>query len=216
MDKITLLIADDHPVFRAGLRDIIRTRPGFSIVAEAGDGQTALETIRRELPRIAVLDFDMPKRNGIEIARDIQEENLPVAVIILTMYDEEDLLQQAMESGVMGFILKDSAVLDILKGIDTVASNRYFVSPSLAHHTIKHAHWRNVSVEQGLGLHLLTPAERNILHLISLSKSSREIADVLCISEKTVENHRAHICTKLNLTGSFSLMRFALEHKADV
>jgi two-component system, NarL family, response regulator DegU len=210
---VTILIADDHPVFRKGLREVIEVEPDFRIVAEAGDGEEALACIERDQPRIAILDLDMPRRNGIEVAREVRRRKLATTLLVLTMFDEEDLFQQALEHGIMGYILKDSAVTDIIRGIRKVASGEYFLSPSLSNTALRTSIASGAYREQHAGLQQLTATERTVLRHIALGRSSKEIAAVLGISEKTVDNHRSHICAKLGISGSFSLVRFALEHR---
>jgi DNA-binding NarL/FixJ family response regulator len=210
----TILIADDHPMFRRGLRDVIRSERTFYVIGEAGDGEEALAIIEREKPSIAVLDLDMPKKSGLEVTTYIIEKGLPVSVLILTMYNEEEMFNKALRLGVMGYILKDSAVLDIVKGIASVARGEYFFSASLTNHLIKTNHTSNNLIDQHAGVDKLTSTERRILHLIADNKVTSEIADALYISPRTVEHHRAHICEKLGVTGAYALVRFALQNKA--
>ena len=210
---ITLVIADDHPLFRTGLREVIVSDPAIHIAGEAGDGEAALSLIHQHTPIMAILDIDMPKMGGLAVARELQEQKLEVDVIFLTMYKEEDLFNEAMDIGARAFVLKDSAVNDILNAIHTVADGKYYISPTLSDHLIK----RSARAEKLLRhiplLEDLTPAELRILRLIAENKTSKEIADLLSISYKTVENHRTSIGSKLHLRGSHSLLKFALENK---
>ena len=215
-NHITLVIADDHPLFRNGLRDAIEPQEQFSILAEAGDGKSALNAIQELQPQIAILDIQMPQMSGLEVAQKIHLENLPVSVIILTMFDDEDVFNKAMEYGVMGYILKESATLDIMYGITKVAQGEYYISPRLAIPSQRKAQSPTQPNQQNIGLSSLTPTEQRVLHLIAEKKSTREIAETLFISPRTVENHRANICRKLNLGGSFSLLRFAIENQKDL
>lgn len=212
-NHITLVIADDHPLFRNGLRDAIGPQEQFSILAEAGDGESALNAIQSLQPQIAILDIQMPKMTGLEVAQKIHLENLPVSVIILTMFDDEDVFNKAIEYGVTGYILKESATLDIMYGIAKVAQGEYYISPRLAIPSQRKEQSPMQPNQQNIGLNSLTPTEQRVLHLIAEKKSTREIAETLFISPRTVENHRANICRKLNLGGSFSLLRFAIENQ---
>ena len=213
---ITLVIADDHPIVLKGLRDEISGDAELLILGEATDGGSALILIREHRPHVAVLDIGMPGLSGLEVARQLQSDAPSVAVIILTMYDDEGIFAKAMDLGVMGYILKDTAALDIIRGIKRVAKGDYFISPALTSTLVKSSHTFDPQAEQRLGLHLLTPSERRILRLIAVDKTTREIAEELSISPKTVTAHRTNISAKLRIAGSFSLLRFALENKAHI
>lgn len=215
-DRIDIVIADDHPLVRTGLRHVIEKDGQCLIVAEAEDGKTALEQFLAHRPAIAILDLEMPFMNGLEVARRVLADRLPTAIIVLTMYDEEDLYHEAMEIGVLGYLLKDSASRDVLKAIRSALRGEYYISPSLSNYTIRPRHPMPVSLENRLGLQKLTESERRILQLVADQKTSAEIAAMLSISAKTVDNHRTNICHKLGLTGINSLTRFALTHRASL
>ncbi len=212
-EKIDIVIVDDHPMFRKGLRDVIMSEPEMNVVYEAGDGVEALEAIRHYKPRIALLDLELPKMSGLDVADRIVRDGLPVAIIILTMYNDEDLFNRAMDLGVMGYILKDSAVREIIRGIESVARNEYFLSPSLSKHIVNEHHSIDASLEQRLGLFRLTPAEKRVLRFVARNMTSAQIAEELSISHRTVDHHRENICSKLNLSGKYSLVRFALQYR---
>lgn len=215
-DSIDIVIADDHPLVRTGLRQVIESDAALRIIGEAGDGESALALVRERRPRIAILDLEMPLLNGLQTARRIAGEHLPTVVIILTMFDEEELFNEAMEIGVLGFVLKDSASMDILRAVRTVAAGRYFISPSLANYALRDRREKGSATEQRLGLAQLSPSERRILKLVAQEHTSPQIAEILSISIRTVESHRQNICTKLGLSGVNSLVRFALTHKSDL
>ncbi|HEY5219323.1 MAG TPA: response regulator transcription factor [Gemmatimonadaceae bacterium] len=212
-DALTLIIADDHPLFRKGVADVLRSDSAIHLLGEASDGETALRMIRQLTPRIAVLDLDMPGRNGLQVIEAVREEQLPVTIVMLTMYAGTDMLQRALALGVRGYVSKESAADDILACVHLVASGRTYVSANLASpaSTVRAA---LASAATGLGE--LTPAERTVLKLIAASKTSREIAETLKLSPKTVENHRSNICQKLGVTGNNALVRFAMEHSAEL
>jgi DNA-binding NarL/FixJ family response regulator len=211
--SITIVIADDHPLFRKGLREAIESDDALEIVGEAADGESALAMIVSRKPVIAILDIDMPKLGGLGVAREIARQSLEVDVVFLTMYREEDLFNEAMDVGGRGYVLKDSAVIDILNAIHTIAEGKYFLSPALSDHLVN----RSARVEKLLrrtpSLQDLTPAELRVLKLIAENKTSKEIAEILTVSHKTVENQRTSISSKLHLRGSHSLLKFALENK---
>ena len=211
--QITLLLADDHPLFRKGLHDTIRQSTKYTIIGEASDGQEAYRLIAEMKPTIAILDVEMPKLNGLDVAQKVNENNLPVSVIILTMYEEYALFNKAIDAGVKGYILKESAVNDILIGISKVAEGEYFFSPSLSGFLVKRNTATNRINDATSELEHLTPMEKQILELIAKSFSSREIANRLSVTIRTIETHRYNIAQKLGLKGSYALLRYALANK---
>lgn len=211
---ISVVIADDHPLFRKGLRQSIEEDPSFTILGEAGDGATALRLIEERMPDVAVLDIDMPEMRGLQVARVVKEKNLFVAVIILTIYKEEDMFNEAMDAGVRGYVMKETAVIDLLEAMKIVSMGKYYFSPAIAGHLVGRSQRAKNLLMQKPSLADLTPAEQRTLKLIALNKTSKEIADELSISYRTVETHRTNIATKLNIHGSHSLLKFALENKS--
>jgi len=209
----TILLADDHPLVRFGLSEIIQRYTQFHIVAEANDGARALELIEQHRPTVAILDIDMPKMNGLQVAKHIFDHKIPTDVIILTMHDEPDLFEQAMDVGVMGYVLKDSAESEISAAIQSVYRGKHYISPTLTDVLLRHSDQHKKADEQKLGHSVLTQAERIVLKLVAESKTTKEIADQLFVSERTVESHRSSICTKLDLHGPNALLRYALEFK---
>jgi DNA-binding NarL/FixJ family response regulator len=210
-DAISVVLADDHPLFRKGLADVIAAEPAFQIVGQAGDGEIALELVRFHRPRIAVLDIEMPKASGLVVAEAIRKEGLSAQPVILTMHRDSAMLHRALECGARGYLLKDSAVTDIVACLHMVAAGRAYVSPALSTELIEGK--PGVRSEQDQALARLTAAERRVLDLIAQGQTSVEIAATLSISPKTVENHRSHICRKLGLQGPQALLRFALAGK---
>jgi DNA-binding NarL/FixJ family response regulator len=211
---ITVLIADDHPIFRKGLCEVLREDPSIKLVAEVADGAAALQKIRELKPQAAVLDVDMPQMNGLEVAKKISEFELPVAVVMLTMHKEEMLFNEAMNAGILGFVLKENAASDLLGCIHAVVAGEAFISPSLSSFLLNRKTGAQQLLEKRPELETLTPAERRILKFIAEDLTSKEIADRLGISPHTVENHRAKICERLNLRGSHSLLKFAYDNKS--
>lgn len=214
--EIRIVIADDHPIFRKGLRSVIETDPRLKIVGEAEDGEVALEQIQTFQPDIAILDMEMPNKSGFEVMQEIREKKLPLAVIFLTMHKDERFFNAALDQGANGYVLKDSAATDIVASIKTVASGQTFISPQLSTYLLnRHARVTSL-VEQKPGLSNLTPAEREVLRLIAANKTNKQIGDELHISIRTVEKHRANVSEKLELHGSHVLLSFALEHKSEL
>lgn len=214
--EIRIVIADDHPIFRRGLRNLIESDPKLKIVGEAEDGEMALEHIRAFRPQVAVLDVAMPARDGFEVIRAMREEGLSTEVIFLTMHQDERFFNAAMDRGAKGYVLKDGAVNDILVSIKAVAAGRNFISPALSTYLLNRNARAASLVAQKPSLNDLTETERRVLQLIAANKTSKEIAAALYISIRTVEKHRANICQKLDLRGSHALLSFALEHKSEL
>lgn len=212
-DEIKILMAEDHPVYRDGLRQFILADPAMKIVAETGNGSEALRLIRELAPDVAILDLDMPGMSGLDIARARRQERLTFEIVFLTMYREEDMLNEAIELGAKGYVLKESAATDILQGIRTVAAGQHYVSSALSGFLVKRASPADGSGDRS-GLASLTPAERRILKLIASDKTSKEIAEALGVSPRTVENHRTNMSAKLRLQGSHSLLKFAFENRS--
>ena len=214
--EITILIADDHPIFRQGLRQTIEVGVGLRVVAEAGDGEEALARIRELGPAVAILDIQMPRLDGFGVARAVRGEGLPVEIVFLTVYRDEDVFNAALDLGVKGYVLKDSAVSDVADCVRAVAAGRHYASPALTTHLFNRGRRAAALAEERPGLASLTPTELRVLHLIAEYKTSREIAAELFISPRTVETHRSNICQKLDIHGSHALMKFALAHKSEL
>ena len=209
-------MADDHPIVRQGLRKMIETDKSLNIVAEANNGEIALQMILEHQPTVAVLDIDMPVMDGFAVVRELQKRNLPIETIFLTMHSEEELFQAAMDLGVKGYVLKDGAVSDIVAAIKAVAEGRPFLSPAMSALLLKRRRRIEELEREQPGLHLLTPTEKRILKMIAEDKTSKEIGEELFISHRTVETHRTNISRKLDLHGSLALVKFAVAHKFDL
>lgn len=211
---ISLVIADDHPLLRKGLRSVIEEDHELHILGEAADGDAALALIDTLRPDVIVLDLDMPKRDGFSVVREMGARNLPGAVIVLTMHGEPDLLNEALALGISGYVIKDSAAVDIVSGIRAVHQGRHFISASLSPYLLS----RGAAPAAGThtALDSLTPTERRILRLVADGKSSKEIAGECGSHYRTVENHRVNICNKLDLHGSHALLKFAMLNKSSL
>jgi DNA-binding NarL/FixJ family response regulator len=213
---ITILIADDHPIFRRGLCSLFAESPDISIIAETGEGGRVLELVREKKPDVLLLDLNMPGTDGIDIAASIQREALQTKTIALTMHQEEEIFNKVMDLGVHGYVLKESATVEIHDAIKAVVASNYFVSPSLSKYLLRRRGQATSLLRQHPGLQTLTVAEKNILKLIAENKTSKEISQALSISIRTVDNHRFNICNKLDLHGTNALLRFALENKSSL
>ncbi len=211
-DKITVVFADDHPLFRSGVRQALEREERISIVGEADNGEQALQMIEQSKPAVAVLDINMPRMSGLEVARRSDAMGLDTKVILLTMLEDRRVFLDAMDSGVKGYVLKDGAVAEITRAILAVADDRHFVSPTLSGLLLS----RNRSGLESANPALsdLTETELRIFRLIATLKSNQEIADELFVSKRTIENHRVNMARKLRLTSSRALLKFALQNQA--
>ena len=211
--EISVLLADDHPVFRRGLGLMLSSDPQIQVVGEAADGTQALACIHELQPDIAILDVNMPGQTGFDVARALQLSDLATRIIFLTMHRDEGIFNTALDLGAQGYLLKESAIEEIQSCVKAVARGEKFISPQLSTFLLQRASRAAAFVRQQPTLHDLTPSERRVLTMIAQQQTSRTIADALCISIRTVERHRENICTKLELHGSNALLKFALEHK---
>ena len=215
-NRLGVLIADDHPVFRRGLRTIIESESEFEVVGEANDGEDALALIEKTQPAIAILDISMPKLDGLEIANRLRERGSSVKVIFNTMYREEKLFKRALDAGVKGYVLKDCAAVDIVSCLNAVASGQNYTSPELTTYLMNRVREVESQGVEHSGVETLTDTERRVLTLIADCKTNKEIAQQLFVSARTVETHRNNICKKLNIHGSHALMKFALDHQSQL
>lgn len=208
-DKIKIILADDHPIVRQGLRQVIDREPDLQVVAECGDGASALAEIEKQQPDIAILDLDMPRAGGFDVLRTLNESGATIKVILLTVHDEVEFFNEALNLGATAYILKECAIEEIVSAVRAVYIGQNFASQRLHQYLFRRAN----QSESG-GLSALTPTEREVLKLIADYKTSREIGDALYISPLTVKTHRRNISLKLDITGSNALMKFALDNKS--
>ena len=213
MRKTTIIIADDHPLFRSGVRTELENTSRFNIIDETGDGEEALHLISNSNPDIAILDFQMPGLNGLEIARMLNKINNRTQIILLTMYSDKNVFFNALDAGVKGYVLKDDAIMDIVKAVDTVASGGHFVSDNLTDLLIEKAKNNADDNEIKALINELTSTEKKILKLVANLKSNEEISSILYISKRTIENYKVSISNKLQLKSSRWLLKFALQNK---
>ncbi|MBL8006479.1 MAG: response regulator transcription factor [Ignavibacteria bacterium] len=215
-DKIKIIMADDHPVFRSGLRQVIEYDKNIMIIGEAGNGQKALEIINELKPDIALLDIDMPKMTGLEVLRELKDKKNKPGIIFLTVYADEDIFDEAMELGISGYVLKDSAVNEVVECIYKVKDGNYYISPSVSNLLFSQKERQKKFRNSESPLSSLTKTEKAILKMIAEGKTTKEISVLTGSSFKTIENHRANISSKLNLRGANSLVSFAIENKPDL
>ncbi|HEX8999995.1 MAG TPA: response regulator transcription factor [Blastocatellia bacterium] len=215
-NEITILLADDHPVFRRGLSLMLGSDKHLQVVAEAANGTEALARLRDLQPDIAILDVNMPGQTGFDVARELQSSPLATRLIFLTMHRDEAIFNSALDLGAHGYLLKECAIEEIIACVKAVAAGERFISPQLSTFLFNRASRAAALTQQKATIQDLTPSERRILKLIAEQRTSREIADLLFISIRTVERHRENICAKLELRGSNALLKFALEHRTQL
>jgi len=211
--KTRVVIVDDHPIFRQGLRQAIEGNPRFEVVGEAGRGEEAVDTIVQESPEVVVLDLNLSGASGFEVIHALKTRKCKSAIVILTMIKEEPAFNSALNLGVRGYVLKENASADILDCIAAVANGDSYVCPALTDFMLHRRSRAAVLAQKRPGLDDLTLAERRVLKRIAEGKTSREIATEFFISPRTVESHRSHICEKLDLTGSNRLLQFAVANR---
>lgn len=214
--RIRIVVADDHPIFRKGLVEVIRAEPGFSLVGEASDGTQAWEMIRTLKPQVALMDIDMPGLDGLALAGRIQDDKLPIAVVILTIHKEESIFNSAMDLGARGYVLKENAISDLTNAVRSVARGEVYLSPSISSFLLNRARRQEQLRSTQTGLTSLTPMELRVLKLVAGNRTNDEIGKELFISPRTVHTHRNNICTKLDLHGSRGLLVFAMERRDEL
>lgn len=207
--KTRILLADDHELVRAGLRTILNLEPDLEVVAEAGDGREALEAGLRDGVDLAILDVTMPRLTGLQVARRLAEHRPGLKVLLLSMHDNEQYLFDALEVGASGYVLKSAADRDLVRAIRAVMRGEPFVYPEVLEAIVREQLERVQRGEQ-VSADPLTPRETEVVKLVAEGHSSREIAQILTISEKTVERHRANVLEKLGLKDRVALTRYAI------
>jgi DNA-binding NarL/FixJ family response regulator len=211
--KLKLLLADDHALLRLGLRKILEERPEWQVVAEAGDGRTAVRQTLALEPDVAILDIGMPLLNGIEATRQIVRRLPNVGILILSMHADEAYVTQALRAGARGYLLKDSAGTELIRAVSAVASGKSFFSPAVAKVMLDDYVQRLADKGVDDRYDLLSEREREILQLVAEGRSSKAIAELLSISPATVETHRAHILQKLDVHSTAELVLFAVRRR---
>jgi two-component system, NarL family, response regulator DegU len=208
-----IIIADDHPIFRTGIREIVSNIPGIDFCGEAKDGMEAYQLILKTRPHIAVLDLEMPVLSGIDVCQKVAGEKHDTRFIILTMHKDKHFFEDAMRNGAMGYLLKDNAVSELVACIQAVSAGNKYVSPAMSALLGDFTDREQLPDQVRKLYDTLTSTEKIIVKLIAQSSTSKEIADNLFVSQNTIENHRANITKKLCIEGKNSLLKFALQYK---
>ena len=210
-NKVTVLIADDHRILREGLRGLLEEYDDLSIVGEATTGVQAVEKVRALNPQILLLDLIMPEMGGVEVLEALAAENLSTKTIVLTGADDDELLARCIQSGAMGYLLKDAASSQLVDAIRSVASGNCWLPPDLTG-KLFHGMSKKTQGEESANISLLTAREIEVLKLLGEAKSNMEIADELFISEHTVKVHVSRVLGKLGLSTRAEAMRYAIRN----
>jgi two-component system, NarL family, response regulator NreC len=207
---VRIVLADDHTIMRHGLRLVLERQPDFAVVGEANNGREAIDIVVRENPDVAVMDIAMPLLNGIEAAKRIAEERVKTAVVILSMHSDESYILKALRAGARGYLLKDSAEIDLIQAIRAVSAGKAFFSPAVSS-VLADDYLRQIQ-QQGVEdpYELLTARERELLQLIVELKSTKDIAGLLGISPRTIDTHRGNLMQKLNVHSIPELILYAM------
>jgi two-component system response regulator NreC len=208
--SLRILLADDHTLVRQGLRKVLEERPEWEVVAEAGDGREAVRLAEQSTPDVCILDIAMPLLNGIEATRQIARRVPTTRILVLSMYSDEAYVAQILQAGAAGYILKDSADVDLIQAVSEVARGKSFFSPPIAR-VMLDDYVRQLA-DRGIGdrFDALSDREREVFQLIAEGKVNKEIATILSISPSTVETHRARIMEKLDLHSAAEIVLYAV------
>jgi DNA-binding NarL/FixJ family response regulator len=211
--RLRVMLVDDHPMFRKGLAREIASDTSMEVVAEASDGAMAIALFGSRCPDLVVLDIDLPDLTGLDVARRMLHIRPEARLAMVTMLHDEDAFQLATGIGVLGYVLKECAVDEIMDCVRAVAAGERYVSASLQHLLRRDRAEQHAALSTMARLDGLTTAERRVLRLIAEARTSKEIAQILGVSPRTIDAHRANICSKLQLSGSHSLLHFAIAHR---
>ncbi len=213
MKKTRILIADDHGIVRRGLRLQLEQDERFQVVGEAADGREAVRMAEELQPDVVIMDIAMPNLNGIDATTQLVKRNPQIGVIMLSMHSDESYLTRTLAAGAKGYLLKDTADVDLLRAVQVVAQGKPFFSPTIAN-TLLEDYMRQLQ-QRGLqdSYELLTDREKEILQLLAEGKSNKDVAAILNLSPYTVETHRTHIMQKLNLHSSAEIVLYAVRKK---
>jgi DNA-binding NarL/FixJ family response regulator len=215
MGAVRLLVADDHEIVRKGLRALLEEQPGWEVAAEAADGRDAVEKAKLIKPDITILDISMPSLNGLEAARQIVKSVSQTKVLVLTMHDSDPLIQQVLEAGARGYLLKSDAGRDLVTAVDALRRNKTFFTPKVAQMVLEgylDNNSKETTTEEGSSFRL-THRQKEIVQLLAEGKSSKEVASALGVTVKTAETHRANIMRRLDCHSVTALVRYAIRNR---
>ena len=210
--SITVLLADDHAVLRDGLRLLLEAQHDIRVIADAANGRDAVRQVVKLCPDVVIMDIAMPELNGIEATRQIREVCPSAQVIILSIYSTSEHIFQALQAGACGYLLKESAGIEVVHAVRAVHAGQRYLSQKIADRVVDGYITQRKAVEAKSPLARLSPREREILQLVVEGKSSTEIAEVLYLSSKTVDTYRTRLMKKLDISDIPSLVKFAVQH----
>jgi DNA-binding NarL/FixJ family response regulator len=212
VEKIRILLADDHTLMRSGIRALLEDEPGLTVIGEAEDGRSAVAQACKLRPDVVIMDIAMPLLNGLEATRQIRQQCPRVRVLILSMHDNEEYIRQVLEAGAMGYILKDAAARELISAIRSVYRGEAVLSPAVTRLVIEdYLRWGGTRPQdESDGL---SPREREVLQLIAEGYTNKQIAEILSISIKTVQAHRNNLMGKLDLHDRGELIKYAIQKK---
>ena len=211
MAPLTILLADNHTLVRAGIRALLEQIPDVTVVAEAGDGREALKLVETHRPNLVLMDITMPVMNGLEATGRIVKEFPQTRVVMLSVHNDEEYVLQSLRAGAVGYLLKDAGRAELEIAVAAVARNETYLSPAVSRHVVGDYVRRIGGGVEGR-LESLTPRQREILQLIAEGKSTKEIASILDVSVKTVETHRAQLMERLDIHDVAGLVRYAIRN----
>jgi len=211
MNTIRILIVDDHDIVRAGIQQLLKKELDLTVVSEATDGKDALEKVKTLRPDVILLDIAMPKLNGLEVIGLLREASPESQIIILSMHANESYVHQMLQSGALGYVLKASPSSDIVDAIHAVHKKEYFLSSQIKAGVIGVYLNTKKNEPTAKGYDLLSEREQQVFRLVVQGSSTKEIADILCVSPKTIEKHRSSVSAKLGIQGKMEMLKYAIK-----
>jgi DNA-binding NarL/FixJ family response regulator len=211
IEKKTILIVDDHPLFREGLKSLIERHPEFEVVGEAENGKQGIKMAKKLKPDLVIMDLSLPDQSGIDVTRRIRSMLSETRIMILSMHSKIEYITKAFQAGAYGYVVKESAAGKLVECLKAISKGNYFLDTSLSHKVVKNlmeSDNKEAKITDS-GYKTLTPREQQIMGLIAEGLSTKDIADQLFISPKTAENHRSNIMNKLDLHSTMELVRYA-------
>ncbi len=210
--KKQVIIIDDHPLLREGLKAVIGKNKGYEVIGEAGTANEAIRLINKLRPDIVLVDISLPDMNGIDLLYKLKKKFPQTKLMVISMHSKIDYITESFRAGALGYLVKEAAATSLIKGLDTISKGEYFLDSSISKEVVKRLiEMPLIQKINDSNYNSLTPREQEILRLLAKGFSNKEIADTLCISPKTVENHRSNIMNKLNLHSIMDLVKYAVK-----